>query len=59
MLDAISGASSAKGSRNVTYVQGERIGPAPAGGALDAVLMVDAYHEFENPSRCCATSARR
>ena len=38
-----------EGFENVLYIRGERRDPKLPKTALDAVLMVDTYHEFENP----------
>jgi ubiquinone/menaquinone biosynthesis C-methylase UbiE len=49
MLDSISRRVVREGFSNVKYVRGERDDPKLRPGTLDAVLMVDTYHEFENP----------
>ena len=49
MLDSISRRIDREGFSNVRYIRGERRDPKLPRGALDAVLMVDTYHEFENP----------
>jgi ubiquinone/menaquinone biosynthesis C-methylase UbiE len=49
MLESIKRRSVRENLSNVTYVQGERRDPRLPGAAVDAVLMVDTYHEFENP----------
>ena len=49
MLDSISRRMVREGFSNVVYIRGERLDPRLPEGKLDAVLMVDTYHEFENP----------
>lgn len=49
MLDSIRRRVDREGFQNVRYIRGERLDPKLPAGALDAVLMVDTYHEFENP----------
>jgi arsenite methyltransferase len=49
MLDSISRRITREGFSNVRYIRGERRDPRLPKEALDAVLMVDTYHEFENP----------
>lgn len=49
MLDSISRRVAREGFANVRYIRGEQRDPKLPSGALDAVLMVDTYHEFENP----------
>ena len=49
MLDSISRRVVREGFSNVQYVRGERSDPKLRPATLDAVLMVDTYHEFENP----------
>jgi ubiquinone/menaquinone biosynthesis C-methylase UbiE len=49
MLDSISRRVVREGFSNVHYVRGERSDPKLRPATLDAVLMVDTYHEFENP----------
>jgi ubiquinone/menaquinone biosynthesis C-methylase UbiE len=49
MLDSISRRVDREGFKNVFYIRGERLDPKLPKRALDAVLMVDTYHEFENP----------
>ncbi len=49
MLDSISRRVDREGFENVLYIRGERLDPKLPKAALDAVLMVDTYHEFENP----------
>jgi ubiquinone/menaquinone biosynthesis C-methylase UbiE len=49
MLDSISRRSVREGLSNVLYVRGEKRDPKLPTGVFDAVLMVDTYHEFENP----------
>ena len=49
MLDSISRRMVREGFSNVVYIRGERLDPRLPAGRLDAVLMVDTYHEFENP----------
>ena len=51
MLESISRRVEREGFSNVRYIRGERLDPKLPRGALDAVLMVDTYHEFENPVR--------
>lgn len=49
MLESISRRMLREGLSNVSYVRGEHRDPKLPAGALDAVLMVDTYPEFENP----------
>ena len=49
MLDSISRRVVREGFSNVRYVRGERSDPKLRPATLDAVLMVDTYHEFEDP----------
>ncbi len=49
MLDSISRRMVREGFSNVVYIRGERLDPRLPATKLDAVLMVDTYHEFENP----------
>jgi ubiquinone/menaquinone biosynthesis C-methylase UbiE len=49
MLDSIKRRVAREGFENVFYIRGERRDPKLPRAALDAVLMVDTYHEFENP----------
>ena len=49
MLDSISRRVVREGLANVRYIRGDRLDPKLPREALDAVLMVDTYHEFENP----------
>ena len=49
MLESISRRIVREGLSNVTYVRGDRNDPKLRPGSFDAVLMVDTYHEFENP----------
>lgn len=49
MLDSMSRRMVREGFSNVVYIRGERLDPRLPAGKLDAVLMVDTYHEFENP----------
>jgi ubiquinone/menaquinone biosynthesis C-methylase UbiE len=49
MLEAIRGRVDREGLRNVRYVHGETTDPKLPAGALDAVVIVDTYHEFANP----------
>ena len=49
MLDSIKRRVTREGFENVFYIRGERRDPKLPREALDAVLMVDTYHEFENP----------
>jgi ubiquinone/menaquinone biosynthesis C-methylase UbiE len=49
MLEAIKRRVGREGLRNVDYVQGSLDDPRLPPGRLDAVLIVDAYHELANP----------
>jgi ubiquinone/menaquinone biosynthesis C-methylase UbiE len=49
MLDSIRRRVDRDGFRNVEYVRGEPADPRLPAGTLDAVLIVDTYHEFVNP----------
>jgi ubiquinone/menaquinone biosynthesis C-methylase UbiE len=49
MLEAIKRRVGREGLRNVEYVQGSFDDPRLPRGRLDAVLIVDAYHELANP----------
>ena len=49
MLEAIKPRVDREGFRNVLYVRGDADDPKLPQGALDAVLIVDSYHEFRNP----------
>jgi ubiquinone/menaquinone biosynthesis C-methylase UbiE len=49
MLDSISRRIVREGLANVRYIRCERRDPKLPAATLDAVLMVDTYHEFENP----------
>ena len=51
MLEAIKRRVGREGLRNVEYVQGslDGVDPRLPAGRLDAVLIVDAYHEVANP----------
>ena len=49
MIQAIEGRVRGEGLRNVRMVQGTPLDPRLPHGALDAVLIVDAYHEMEQP----------
>lgn len=49
MLDSIRRRIDREGFQNVRYIRGERLDPKLPAEALDAVLMVDTYHEAENP----------
>ena len=49
MLESIRRRVVREGFSNVIYIRGERRDPKLPREALDAVLMVDTYHEFENP----------
>ena len=49
MLEAIKRRVGREGLRNVEYVQGNADDPRLPPGRLDAVLIVDAYHELANP----------
>ena len=49
MLDIIRDSARARGIQNVQTIQGEIDDPKLANGAVDLVLLVDAYHEFSHP----------
>jgi ubiquinone/menaquinone biosynthesis C-methylase UbiE len=49
MLEATSRRVTREGLRNVRTVLGTSEDPALPAGSLDAVLLVDTYHELENP----------
>jgi len=49
MLEAIGRRVQREGYRNVKPVRGEPDDPKLPSGALDAALIVDSYHEFQNP----------
>jgi ubiquinone/menaquinone biosynthesis C-methylase UbiE len=49
MLDSIRRRIDREGFQNVRYIRGDRLDPKLDANAFDAVLMVDTYHEFENP----------
>ena len=49
MLEAIGRRVQREGFRNVKPVRGEPDDPKLPSGALDAALIVDSYHEFQNP----------
>jgi len=49
MLEAIKRRVGREGLRNVEYVQGSSVDPRLPRGRLDAVLIVDSYHELANP----------
>lgn len=49
MLEAIKRRVGREGLRNVEYVQGSNVDPRLPRGRLDAVLIVDSYHELANP----------
>lgn len=49
MLEAIRRRVDREGVRNVRYVRGETTDPNLPERALDAVVIVDTYHEFANP----------
>jgi len=49
MLESIKRRVSREGLRNVAYVQGSIDDPRLPRGRLDAVLIVDVYHELANP----------
>ena len=51
MLEAIRRRVEREGLRNVRTVLGDAERSPTAAGELDAVLIVDAYHEFTNPRR--------
>jgi ubiquinone/menaquinone biosynthesis C-methylase UbiE len=50
MLDSIRRRIDREGYRNVRYVRGEPADPKLPEGVLDAVLLVDTYHEFSDPT---------
>lgn len=50
MLESIRRRIEREGLRNVRYVRGEPTDPKLPAGALDAVLLVETYHEFSNPA---------
>ena len=50
MLDSIRRRIDREGYRNVRYVRGEPTDPKLPDGVLDAVLLVDTYHEFSDPT---------
>jgi ubiquinone/menaquinone biosynthesis C-methylase UbiE len=49
MIQAIEGRIRGEGLRNVRMVLGTSLDPKLPGGTLDAVLIVDTYHEMEQP----------
>ncbi len=49
MLDSIRRRVDREGFQNVRYVRGEPADPKLPAGTLDAVLLVDTYHEFSDP----------
>ena len=49
MLEAIRRRVDREGFRNVQYVHGDAADPRLPNGALDAALLVDIYHEIQNP----------
>jgi predicted methyltransferase len=49
MLEAIKRRVGREGLRNVEYVQGSLVDPRLPPGRLDAVLIVDSYHELAKP----------
>jgi ubiquinone/menaquinone biosynthesis C-methylase UbiE len=49
MLDIIQDSAKRKGIQNVQTILGEEDDPKLADGAVDLVLLVDAYHEFSHP----------
>ena len=59
MLEATSRRVAREGLQNVTTVLGTPSDPRLPDGKLDAVLIVDAYHEMEDAVRCSATSGGR
>ena len=59
MLEAIRRRVDARGLRNVQTVLGDDTRSPPAAQALDAVLIVDVYHEVGEPRRAAAQIARR
>jgi ubiquinone/menaquinone biosynthesis C-methylase UbiE len=50
MISAISYRTSRAGFRNVTTVLGTPVDPSLPASSIDAVLIVDAYHEIEQPT---------
>jgi ubiquinone/menaquinone biosynthesis C-methylase UbiE len=58
MLDLIRKAAKDKGATNVEPVLGREDDPNLPEGAVDVVLMVDAYHEFEYPREMMLAVAR-
>lgn len=50
MLESIRRRIDREGFRNVRYVRGEPTDPKLPDGVLDAVLLVETYHEFSNPA---------
>jgi ubiquinone/menaquinone biosynthesis C-methylase UbiE len=57
MLEAIQRRIEREGLRNVRRIRGEKTDPKLPVASLDAVLMVDAYHEFANPVALLRKSA--
>ena len=49
MIEAIKRRVQREGVRNVTTVLGTAVDPRISEGAMDAVLIVDAYHEMDQP----------
>lgn len=49
MIEAIDRRVQREGAKNVTTIHGTADDPRLPAGALDAVLIVDAYHEIEHP----------
>lgn len=49
MLDLLAAAARQRGAENVRGVLGTEVDPKLPPGGVDAVLMVDAYHEFSEP----------
>jgi ubiquinone/menaquinone biosynthesis C-methylase UbiE len=58
MIDAIKRRMEREGLRNVHAVLGTPVDPGVPPASLDAALMVDAYHEFEQPVTLLRNVAR-
>ena len=58
MIDAIKRRMEREGLRNVQAVLGTPVDPGVPAASLDAALMVDAYHEFEQPVTLLRNVAR-
>lgn len=58
MIGAIQRRVQREGLRNVTTVMGTAVDPRIPEGAVDAVLIVDAYHEMEQPVMLLRNLAR-